>query len=179
MSSKVQILLFIVFAALLFLFIQVFSSNPKSKETEQNEAVVGQMILPTQPEAEETKKLFTNKGNNFSFEYPNDWVASPSAELLQEKFPGSLQEFITLMGPESLAGVQVQVNTNSTTLKKEDLFNCLISKKCETGTAGGKEYIKSVNEEGITSLGFTENNQIYVFKIKGPIDMIVLSLKFF
>lgn len=179
MSPKLQVTLFIIFAVLIFLFIRVFSSNPKSAETANNEAVVGQMILPTQePEADRAVKTYTNKAGTFSFEYPAEWIASTSAEIIPEASAGALLESATFVSPDGADGVTAQVNTNIKAIKTEALFNCLQSKKCETGTAGATEYVKSVDDNGITSIGAVKENQVYILKILGPTDDILTSVKF-
>jgi hypothetical protein len=179
MSPKLQIVLFIIFAALIFVFIRVFSANPKSAETADNEAVVGQMILPTQaPDTEQAVKSYTNRAATFSFEYPADWIASTSAEITPDASAGALLESVTFVSPDGADGVTAQVNTNAKALKTEALFDCLQTKKCETGTSGSTEYVKSVDDGGITSVGTVKENQVYILKILGPTDDILMSVKF-
>jgi hypothetical protein len=179
MSPKLQITIFVIFAVLIFLFIRVFSSNPKSAETANNEAVVGQMILPTQePETEKAVKSYSNKAGSFSFEYPAEWIASTSAEIVPDASAGALLESATFVSPDGADGVTAQINANAKALKTEGLFNCLETKKCEKGTSGVIEYVKSVDDSGITSVGVVKENQIYILKILGPTDDIVMSVKF-
>lgn len=179
MSPKLQITIFIIFALLLFLFIRVFSSNPKSAENEKNNVAVGQMILPTQePETEQAVKTYSNRAETFSFEYPAEWIASTSAEIVPDASAGAILESATFVSPDGADGVTAQINTNARALKTESLFNCLETKTCETGTSGTVEYIKSVDEGGVTRIGVAKENQIYVLKILGPTDDIVMSVKF-
>ena len=159
MNPKLQIVLFILFAGVLFAFIRFSSANPGAKEYENNKNTIAQTTLPTQAAATGSETAtFTSADGLFSFEYPDDWVSTTSALLVPDTDLGVTEETAIFMAPDSTKGVLVQTFPNKNILP--------------TNTP----YLKTVDAKGLTRIRAIREKKIYSLKILGPADGIVTSI---
>lgn len=178
MSPRIQIVIFILFAAGLFLFIRFFSANPLQKN-EQAEAVVGQITLPTPLADVVSTQTFTSQDGNLSLQYPNDWQATTSGALLPDTPADLPLETKIIASPDGLKGVTIQIIQNNRNLTLDSLFNCTGVAACKTGTFKNTEYISPPNSGGIRRVGVVKNNRLYILKIsESDAEDIISSISF-
>jgi hypothetical protein len=179
MSPRIQIVIFILFAAGLFLFIRLFSANPL-KKSEQAEAVVGQIILPTPQADEVSAQTFTSQDGSLTLDYPNDWeAATPSGAFLPDTPATLALEVKTIASPDGLKGVTIQIIQNNRNLTLDSLFNCTGVAACKTGTFKNTGYISPPNSGGIRRVGVVKNNRLYILKIsESDAEDIISSISF-